>query len=130
VRWNYRVVAIKVSYCRHRVIALSSSHHGTVIFSHCRQCVIALSPSHSHWRHRTVVLSSSHYLTVALSPSGLNYVLHDRIWENSFTFINRFHSYSLFTFFFVLSYLFVYWRRLNKIINQNKVQMKMMLFWN
>jgi hypothetical protein len=74
VGWRKRDSIIALSYCRRRIIALSSSRYRTVVIalSHCRHRIIKLSHYRtvaialSHCRHRTIALSSSHYRTVAL----------------------------------------------------------------
>ncbi|KAH3885369.1 hypothetical protein DPMN_009362 [Dreissena polymorpha] len=77
----YRIVAIVLSNCRHRIVALLSSYYRIVaiVLSLCRHLIVALSSSYYRIvaivlsRYRTVVIVLSHcrQRTIALSPNRI-----------------------------------------------------------
>ncbi|KAH3856519.1 hypothetical protein DPMN_099109 [Dreissena polymorpha] len=62
VRYDYRIVAIVLSHCRNRIVALSH-----IAFSHSRHRVLTFAPSYC--RTVVIVLSNSCHRTLAFSHS-------------------------------------------------------------
>jgi hypothetical protein len=110
MRWRKYDIAIILSHCGYRTVALLPSHF--------RPFVIALS----HCRHRTIILSPSRYRIVDCHLPVDNYkLLTNKLTVNNmgkkFTFVNRIFSSCFKYLFLSFFFFFVYWKRVYKIIN-------------